>query len=71
MESADVRITAAMTAPLDSLVSVEFQKMPVPQVVAGWDLPDDAKGALASVAWSTTSGASMIRRWSTTGSHSG
>jgi hypothetical protein len=36
-----------MTAPLDSLVSVEFQKMPLPRAVAGWDLPDDARDALA------------------------
>src|SRR5215469_4343812 len=47
METADVRIAAAMTAPLDSLVNSEFQKMPLPRAVAGWDLPDDARGALA------------------------
>ena len=46
MEGAGVRISAVMSASLDSLVDVDYQKMPLPRAVAGWDLPGDALDAL-------------------------
>ena len=46
MEGAGLRISAVMSASIDSLVDVDYQKMPLPEAVAGWDLPRDALDAL-------------------------
>lgn len=46
MDSAKVRISAVMSASLGSLVDLDYQKMPLPEAVAGWDLPSDATDAL-------------------------
>jgi hypothetical protein len=46
MEDAGVRIYAVMSGSLDSVVDVDYQKMPLPEAVAGWDLPRDALDAL-------------------------